>query len=510
MALSASVVVGVPAAQADVADRVGHAAAKRIKTTVRVKLLDGEVVVGERSKLKVTVLPRAKRDVVLERQTADGWSPVDEGVTSRRGKETFKVKATYVDATYRVVAPKAKVGRKKYAADESPTRTVDVQAQTASLELPLSVEDGDVVNASARFFPARQGRDTVLQVVVGNHWETVDRDTQSATGRSSFRFTARGPVVDTYRVLAKKLHGALKVNSQPQTLQVTKTDPADTTPPPVPSDLTATRGDSSVDLVWNEVPGTDVVGYRVYSSTNNGNTWNAEAFSQPAQATITGLANYQQYRFAVTSVDDAGNESNRSVFTTATPVDLTPPAVPTGLAIGAGDGTITFGWDAVADEDLAGYRVYQREDGGPAVQVGGLTHDTSYTATGLTNYTEYTFTVTAVDSHGNESAQSAAALDTPRDLTPPDAPLDLTAVARDGEVRLDWTAVSADDLDFHRVYRREQGAADWDVQDAGRSNAFVDTEVVNDTTYEYGVTAVDTHGNESDMSNVVEVTPTAR
>lgn len=79
-----------------------------------------------------------------------------------------------------------------------------------------------------------------------------------------------------------------------------------------------------------------------------------------------------------------------------------PPAAPTGLEATAGSGTVDLTWDANAEENIAGYRVYQ--DGvmiTAAVVVG-----TTYQVTGLSSGVSYRFQVTAVDRPGNESEKS--------------------------------------------------------------------------------------------------------
>ena len=83
--------------------------------------------------------------------------------------------------------------------------------------------------------------------------------------------------------------------------------------------------------------------------------------------------------------------------------DVTPPTVPTGLASSAiGETTVTLSWNASTDSEsgVAGYRVYQ--DGSQVADLAGL----SATISGLTCETSYSFTVSAYDNAGNESAES--------------------------------------------------------------------------------------------------------
>ncbi|UXY31797.1 cellulose binding domain-containing protein [Streptomyces sp. HUAS TT20] len=85
--------------------------------------------------------------------------------------------------------------------------------------------------------------------------------------------------------------------------------------------------------------------------------------------------------------------------------DTTPPSVPTGVTVGSASGSsLTVRWTAATDDSgsVAGYEVSR--DGGTPVTVTG----TSYTATGLTAATSYSFRVRAKDAAGNLSAYSAA------------------------------------------------------------------------------------------------------
>ena len=86
-------------------------------------------------------------------------------------------------------------------------------------------------------------------------------------------------------------------------------------------------------------------------------------------------------------------------------VDTTAPSVPTGLtATVASSSQINLAWTASTDNvAVAGYLVYRN-----GAQAGTAT-TTSYSNSGLTAATSYTYTVAAYDAAGNLSAQSTAA-----------------------------------------------------------------------------------------------------
>jgi chitodextrinase len=121
--------------------------------------------------------------------------------------------------------------------------------------------------------------------------------------------------------------------------------------------------------------------------------------------TATGLTNGTAYTFTVKAVDTAGNR-NTGTTVTKTPVagtpDTTPPANVTGLAGTPGNGQVVLSWTDPADGDLDHIEVTWTPSGTTPQTVAKGTG--TYTATGLTNGTAYTFTVKAVDTAENRNA----------------------------------------------------------------------------------------------------------
>ncbi len=87
-----------------------------------------------------------------------------------------------------------------------------------------------------------------------------------------------------------------------------------------------------------------------------------------------------------------------------TPPDTTPPAQVTGLTVTTVSSTqLDLSWNPVSDPDLSHYNIYR--DG---VLI-ATTTATTYSDTGLTPSTTYTYEVSAVDTSGNEGQKSAPA-----------------------------------------------------------------------------------------------------
>ncbi|MGA2260987.1 MAG: Ig-like domain-containing protein, partial [Acidobacteriota bacterium] len=106
----------------------------------------------------------------------------------------------------------------------------------------------------------------------------------------------------------------------------------------------------------------------------------------------------------------------RTSMGSSTP-DTTPPSVPTGLTASAiSSSQITLSWSPSSDDvGVAGYKIYRNGS-----QV-GTTANASYSDTGLSANTTYTYTVSAYDFANNNSNQSSqASATTPNvDTTPP-------------------------------------------------------------------------------------------
>ena len=189
------------------------------------------------------------------------------------------------------------------------------------------------------------------------------------------------------------------------------TTPTDTTAPSVPSGLTVGSVTStSVALSWSastdNTGGSGVAGYDVYRGTTLIGSPTSTSF------TATGLSPSTAYSFTVRAKDVAGNVSSASTAVTATTqsgtvTDTTAPSVPTGLTVGTvTTNSVSLTWNASTDNTggsgVSGYEVYR------GTTLVGSPSATSFTATGLSPSTAYSFTVRAKDAAGNVSAASSA------------------------------------------------------------------------------------------------------
>ena len=148
-------------------------------------------------------------------------------------------------------------------------------------------------------------------------------------------------------------------------------------PPQAPAGLTATLKDSGVKLTWQPVttrvddtPVSQPVRYKVSRSVEGGSF--APIGQQIADNSYIDkdVQNSRTYFYRVQAftVHDQGLVGGGlSESVSATPVDRTPPAVPTNVkAVRTSKGVKVF-WNEVKTADLGGYRVYRRLPGGKRV-----------------------------------------------------------------------------------------------------------------------------------------------
>jgi hypothetical protein len=170
--------------------------------------------------------------------------------------------------------------------------------------------------------------------------------------------------------------------------------------------LNCIPGNQIVTLSWHETA--DTVVYEVYREDNflgNGISIGDGIFGYDA----TGLTNGTLYNFTVNALDSEWRITN-SAQASATP--RTVPGAPTNVTAVAGNGQAIVSFIAPSDNGGSGITGYIVTSSPGGLTAGGT--DSPITITGLTNRTEYTFKVKAVNSAGNGPDSSASGAVTPR------------------------------------------------------------------------------------------------
>ena len=174
---------------------------------------------------------------------------------------------------------------------------------------------------------------------------------------------------------------------------------------------TTYAGGSSQTVTWN-VAGTTANGVNAANvdilwSTDNGNTWTtllagtpndgSQAVTIPNSTTTTGRIMVKGSNHIFFDV----NNANISVNAGSGTPDTIAPTAPTLAASGTTATTTNLSWSGATDNvGVTGYDVYQ------GASLIGSTASTTYTVTGLSPATTYSFSVKAKDAAGNASVSS--------------------------------------------------------------------------------------------------------
>ncbi len=239
---------------------------------------------------------------------------------------------------------------------------------------------------------------------------------------------------------------------------------ADTIPPIVPVGLRVEVDSTGLArIAWSAVKDKDLKGYRVYKSYQPD-----RGFVQLTRVPITDtLYNDtlslqrldKQAYYQVVALDGSFNQSAPSAPAMGRMIDVVAPTPP--LLVGADvekDQRVLLSWKASSSADVAYYEVQYRNTGEPLFKELHLatTKELSYTDQGFKEVPHSReYRVLAVDSAGN-TAESNLRRAVRRSLpTKPDAPTDLRAELKDGNISLVWRFVQDDAADHCLVYRQQ-------------------------------------------------------
>ena len=205
-----------------------------------------------------------------------------------------------------------------------------------------------------------------------------------------------------------------------------------------PSGVTALRGDTQATISFNAPisnGGAAITSYIVTSSPGN-RTCTASAPNTSCD--VTGLTNGTPYTFTVVAVNSVGNSLASTASSTVTPAGT--PSAPTSITATPGDSqaTIAFSGAGSNGSPITSYTVTASPGGATA-----MGSQSPITVTGLTNGTEYTFTVTATNGVATSSPSTTSNRATP---DPNIAPTLVSSVAPTGNAGVGYTVAGQTDF----------------------------------------------------------------
>ena len=277
-------------------------------------------------------------------------------------------------------------------------------------------------------------------------------------------------------------------------------DGASATPlgkPVAPTGLNADAGDGQVTLRWTTVTAdaTRAPVTRYEYNTDGGTTFTSIPDSGPStdNYTVLGLTNLTTYTFAVRAVNVIGE--GPSATKDAKPASATPGAP--DLSATAGDTQVKLEWADPNDSSIDKYQ-YSTDGGTGFIDIDvedidySVANTIGYTVTSLidgtrlTNGTEYTFHIRAVDNQALQPYGDASDVTATPAGTLPDSPLNLAAEPGHEEVRLSWD--DPDDASIDKYHYSIDGVPN-STNISADATTYTITGLTNGTTYTFQIWA---------------------
>ncbi len=173
-----------------------------------------------------------------------------------------------------------------------------------------------------------------------------------------------------------------------------------------PANFRAVSDPQGVRLTWSDSPGSGR--YRIFRGAADAMPQRLAESDKP-EYLDTAVEFGSPYRYFVQALAGELRQSEISAIVGVTPADTFPPAVPVALTAVAGVNSIELAWQPNTEDDLAGYQVYRSTGGGAPERIAGPVDPPNFSDRTVEIGKKYSYTVTALDRTGNESAHSAAA-----------------------------------------------------------------------------------------------------
>jgi hypothetical protein len=180
------------------------------------------------------------------------------------------------------------------------------------------------------------------------------------------------------------------------------------------TNVQATAGQASATVSWTApADGGPATSYKVtpYIGSTAQTPKTITGTPPATSTTVSGLTPGTAYTFRVQAINPSGSGPESAASAPVTPLGSGPPSAPTGVTATPDTKSAWVSWSEPADDggsSITGYTVtpYVGATAQPSVDVGAATTRTR--VTGLTNGTQYTFTVRATNGAGAGPASGAS------------------------------------------------------------------------------------------------------
>jgi len=286
------------------------------------------------------------------------------------------------------------------------------------------------------------------------------------------------------------------------------------TAPGAPTGLSATAVSSTqINLSWTAPTnngGSPITGYKIESKSGSGayTTLVSNTGSASTAYSHTGLTTGTTYTYKVSAISSAGTgtASGEAFAIPSSSSTSSVPGAPTNLvATQASSTQINLSWSAPSSTGgsaITGYKIEVKTGSGSFSNLESNTASTStsYSHTGLTSGTIYTYRVSAINAIGT-GAPSSEASPGSSSTNSPGTPTGLTATAASPtQVNLSWSAPTTGGAATGYKIEVKKGSGSYETLVANSqstSTLFTHTGLTSGTTYYYRISAINSAGTSS-------------
>lgn len=238
---------------------------------------------------------------------------------------------------------------------------------------------------------------------------------------------------------------------------------------------------SALTVTWDKVDGAD--SYIVYRKTSD-SSWKNIANVTGTSYKDTDVSLKVTYTYTVKAVCNKTESSYDKNGVSGT-LTLTAPAQPElKSAASSSYNSVTIKWNAVKNAE--GYCVYRKQSDGKWKKLKDVT-STSYTDTGLTCGTKYTYTIRAFIKDGSKYLLSDYNSNGISATPVPSAPALKSTQSASSSVTVNWGSVSG--ATTYYVYRKKPGES-WKKIASVTGTSYKDTSAAKGTKYIYTVKSI--------------------
>jgi fibronectin type 3 domain-containing protein len=269
-------------------------------------------------------------------------------------------------------------------------------------------------------------------------------------------------------------------------------------PAPIALNAQAPVATSGVELTWNDIQDSSVIGYYIYYGTASGSYSSSQFCGDVGDFIVHGLNSGQTYYFVVAPVDaygDIGEYSQEASCVAAAPIPIELQVQGTTQALEAVD----VSWTASIDPDVYAYSVNYWAQGSGYTNFAVFSGTTDGIISGLGGGTNYYFSIAPIDTFGIETVASGVV----SYMVPALQPIVLQAQLPVGTsgVELTWNDPQNEGIASYNIYYGTQTQNYSQSMNCSDVNDFIVHGLNPGQTYYFVVAPVDGYGNQGKFSN---------